>query len=377
MIWKLPYYDEVTNTIDWNSLIDVEWFKDMKGVPQDAIWHAEGDVQTHTIMVCEALINLSEFKELSIQEKHIMVTAALMHDIEKRSTTKEEERYGRICIVAPKHANKGEFTSRTILYKDFETPFNIREQICMLVRYHGIPLWKSNDDSINLDIVSASQYLSIKLVSMIAKADVLGRISSDNSELLDKIEFFKMMSEELGCYDSPRLFKSDLARYTYLSTNGFIDYVPFDETKFTCHMLMGVAGSGKDFYVKNGPLQSDMPIVSLDDLRISMKVKRGNTKFQGHMIQAAKELFKVNMRKGESFIFNATNLTKDVRDKWISLVREYGGRVSIHYIEVPYKKLLKQNKDREYPIPEEAIEKMITKIEMPKYDEAEEIYFNV
>ena len=87
MIWKFPHYN-VANGIDWYMIEDTYgWFREMKDVPQDSIWHAEGDVQTHTKMVCEALINLPEFLELSEQDKHIIFTAALLHDVEKRSTT--------------------------------------------------------------------------------------------------------------------------------------------------------------------------------------------------------------------------------------------------------------------------------------------------
>ena len=126
-MWKFPLY-EVGSEIDWNAIEErFDWFQDMKDVPQDKIWHAEGDVYTHTIMVCEALISLPEFQSLSEQDKHIMFTGALMHDIEKRSTTKEEFLNGRMCVVAPSHAKKGEFTTRQVLYKDIETPFEIRD----------------------------------------------------------------------------------------------------------------------------------------------------------------------------------------------------------------------------------------------------------
>ena len=84
MIWKFPQY-EIDQPINWNAIeSEYTWFRDMKGVPQDAIWHAEGDVHTHTKMVVEALVQLPEFKTLSEQDKHILFTGALFHDIEKK-----------------------------------------------------------------------------------------------------------------------------------------------------------------------------------------------------------------------------------------------------------------------------------------------------
>lgn len=90
---------------NWEELAGgYDWIADMHGVPQDAFHHAEGDVATHTQMVLEALMGLEEFKDLPDEEKAILRIAALLHDVEKRSTTYQETD-GR--IVSPGHAKKG------------------------------------------------------------------------------------------------------------------------------------------------------------------------------------------------------------------------------------------------------------------------------
>ena len=63
-MWTFPYY--IPGQLpDWQALERrFSWFADMKDVPQDPEWHAEGDVFTHTKMVCEALLQLPEFKRL-------------------------------------------------------------------------------------------------------------------------------------------------------------------------------------------------------------------------------------------------------------------------------------------------------------------------
>jgi hypothetical protein len=142
MNWKFPYY-EVDQPIDWDAIeLAFSWFRDMKGVPQDSEWHAEGDVFTHTKMVVEALVSLPDFAPLEEQDKHILFASALLHDVEKRSTTTTEEIDGRIRTVSPRHAKKGEFTVRRLLYTDIITPFEIREEIAKLVRLHGLPLFE-------------------------------------------------------------------------------------------------------------------------------------------------------------------------------------------------------------------------------------------
>lgn len=54
---------------------------------------------------------------------------------------------------------------------------------------------------------------------------------------------------------------------------------------------------------------------------------------------------------------------------------EYGARVTIIYIEVSYKKLLKQNSNREYVVPEDVINKNIAKLDIPTYGEAHDIFY--
>ena len=102
------------------------------GLPQDQFHHVEGDVATHTLRVIEELQKLPGYLALTEQDKEILWTAALLHDVEKRSTTVIEEDGS---ITAKGHARKGEYTVRTLLYKDISTPFIIREKIASLVRF--------------------------------------------------------------------------------------------------------------------------------------------------------------------------------------------------------------------------------------------------
>lgn len=208
MNWKFKYYD-INNGPDWEAIeANCSWFRDMKDVPQDKIWHSEGDVQIHTKMVCEALLGLPEFKELNEVDKHIMFVGALMHDIEKRSTTAEEFRDGRMCIVAPKHAKFGESTAREILYKEFNCGYDVRETICKIVRWHGKPLHESEEKV----LVELATEVPLKFLAMIAKADILGRICEDADEHLERIQFFQMMAEDLGCWNGKRKFETLLVK---------------------------------------------------------------------------------------------------------------------------------------------------------------------
>lgn len=83
------------------------------------------------------------------------------------------------------------------------------------------------------------------------------------------------------------------------------------------------------------------------------------------------------MRAKTSFVFNATNITGDMRGKWISLFTEYGAWVKIVYLEVPYNVLLSQNHNREHKVPEKTLTNMIGKLEIPVPKEAHEVVYEV
>lgn len=374
-MWEFPTY-QPNQPIDWDEIESrFQWFRDMKGVPQDPIWHAEGDVFTHTKMVVEALVALPEFKELNEQSKHVLFASAMLHDVEKRSTTTTEEIDGKERIVSPRHAKKGEFTARSILYIDLPAPFEVREQVAKLVRLHGLPLWAIQKKDPNKEVIKASLVVNTKHLSMLARADIMGRICEDADEILMRIELFNELCRDNKCFGIQRHFDSAYGRFLYLNKpETSPDYVPFDDLKFDVHVMCALPGSGKDTYIKRN---MSLPILSLDDIRREHKIDPTDKKKNGQVIQLGKEQAKVFMRARESFVFNATNITTEMRGKWISLFVDYGAKVKLIYVEVPYKTLLKQNHNREHKVPEAVIHKMISKLEIPVPNEAHELEYHV
>jgi len=371
--WKFPLY-EVGEEIPWEQLCQkFSWLQDMKIVPQDKEWHAEGDVYTHTKMVVNDLVNSPEYKELNEQEQHILFAAAIMHDIEKRSTTITEIKDGVQRIKSPRHAVYGESTIRNMLYKDMVAPYDIREQIAKLVRWHGLPFWVIETNTSVKKVINASLQVDTFLLYLLARSDARGRECVDMQDTLLKIELYKELCLDNDCYGKSKEFSSKLARYHYLNSGEVYPvYESYDDHEFEVIVMCAVPGTGKDTYIKN---ELDIPMLSLDELRIKNKVQRGDKKMQGRMIQEAKEQAKVFMRQKQSFVFNATNTTKDMRARWISLFMEYRAKVKIVYLETSYQKLKSQNKDRAHEVPLEALDKLYERLEMPTFEEAHEVEY--
>lgn len=94
-------------------------------------------------------------------------------------------------------------------------------------------------------------------------------------------------------------------------------------------------------------------------------------------VKICKEKAKAYLRAKKSFVFNATNITIDMRSRWISLFTQYKARVKLIYIEVPYVQLMAQNKARAHAVPEKVIHNMIGKLEMPSPGEAHDVIYEV
>jgi len=379
-MWKFPHY-EVGQPIPWDKLEkEFSWFRDMKGVEQDAVWHAEGDVFVHTKMVAEALVSHPDFQVLSKQDKHILFAVAMLHDVEKRSTTEEEEivenGVKRMATTSRNHAKKGEKTARAILYKDISTPFGIREEICKLVRHHGSPIWAMDREESDKYAIEISLRCNTKHLALFAKADILGRIAKDSEDMMARVELFEMICDTNDCFGKPKEFKSKLGKRHYFThEEAWPDYEPYDEKNFIAYVMSALPGSGKDTYIKNN--LSNLPMVSIDEVRRERKVRRGDKKAEGQAYQAVKEMCKVHMRERKDFVFNATNITKDMRGKVIKEFEEYGAKVTVIYIEVPYKKLISQNHNREHKVPEDAVNDMLFALDVPDATECYDVIYQV
>ena len=364
---KLTHTWQLSAETDWHALeSQFSWVKDMRGVPQDPIYHAEGDVAIHTEMVLKALVKTPEYQNLDVQNQHIIWAAALLHDVEKRSTTKTEA--GR--ITSRNHAKRGEQTTRDILFAEIPTPFWIRESICALVRLHGLPLWFIEKENLNHALLQAADRVPLSLLSLLAKADILGRECEDAEEMLDRIALFEEEAKQLNCLHAPYPFVNDHARFSYFSkSNGDLNYVPFDE--FSCEVILMCAlpGMGKDYYIKTH--YPDYPVISLDALRRERKLPENDLS----VIRDAKEMAKVYLRQKQSFIWNATNLRAQIREQLIALFTAYKARVTLIYLEVPYRVWQKQNKEREHAVPSKILNKMVQGFEFPQKHEAHSVRY--
>lgn len=358
----------------WTYLEDqFDWVKRMSQVPQDSRHHAEGNVAIHTQMVLQALVLEPAFKALSNQDQEVLWTAALLHDVEKFSTTVLQPDGS---ITANGHARKGAQFARQLLYLNELAPFTIREEIVGLIRHHGFPIWLFEKPDPLKALIKVSMEVNTEWLALLARADMLGRICEDQEEMLYRIDCFEAYCQENNCLGKPYEFTSAEAKMYYLQhEDTYINYIPFEIPGFEAVMMSGLPGSGKDTYIKKH--YTDWPVISLDAIRMERGISPTDKIGNGKVIQEAKELARVYLRKQQSFVWNATNITSQMRMQLIDLFSIYKASVRIIYVEVPFGILHKQNKNRENVIPTFALNRLARKLEVPATWEAHEIIYSL
>jgi predicted kinase len=115
----------------------------------------------------------------------------------------------------------------------------------------------------------------------------------------------------------------------------------------------------------------DWPVISLDELRREMKVKP--TANQGPVAAKARAMAREYLRKKQPFVWNATNISRQIRELSINLFAAYNARVRIVYVEAPEDRLYAQNHERPDPIPAEVIRKLTARWEVPDLTEAHHV----
>jgi tRNA uridine 5-carbamoylmethylation protein Kti12 len=66
-----------------------------------------------------------------------------------------------------------------------------------------------------------------------------------------------------------------------------------------------------------------------------------------------------------------------MRAQLIDLFVSYGATVKLVYVEVPYATWKKQNAQRENPVPEKVLNRLLEKLEVPQLYEAHEVVYAV
>lgn len=343
------------------------WGRAMAACQQDSGWHAEGDVWTHTRMVVDQLLRLEEWERLTAEQRFLLIWTALFHDAGKPETTCVDPETGR--TRSPRHALVGSELARRVL-RDLGCDVALREQVAALVRYHGRPPFLLEKGDPESEVISLSWLANNYLLYLFAVADTRGRICATSARPEELLQLWREVAEEQRCLYAPYPFANDVARFRFF--RGELSnrhYTPHDEPRCTVTLMSGLPGAGKDTWLRRH--RPGLPMVSLDSLRDELKVDPEEN--QGTVIQAGREQCREHLRAGRDYAFNATNITRQVRTRWIDLAADYQARIEIVYLEPPWNQICEQNSRRPDPVPTSVMTRLLHRLEPPTITEGHDL----
>ena len=224
-----------------------------------------------------------------------------------------------------------------------------------LVRQHFLPFHVLEATDPRRRIIEASQTVRCNWLAILAEADSRGRKCMDKADILDRVTMFRDFAEEHGCLGGKWEFPSDHSRFAYFhDKSDDPERLVYDDTKLEVVLMSGLPAVGKDTWIQeNLPV---LPVISLDQIRRQLKIAPDDD--QGMVINTAREQAREHLRHQQAFVWNATNTSRTLRSKIIQLLADYHARIRIVYVETTWEELLRRNRSRENPVPEDVIERL-------------------
>ncbi len=217
----------------------LRFFPELEGlqdVPQDPVWHPEGDVWTHTMMVIDEAAALRSGAPGDLA----LMYGALCHDFGKPAATIEDAG----CIRSPKHEAIGASMAREFLER-LRAPGTLCRQVEALVRYHLAPsLYVAQGTTArgyrrlarNLDRAG----VDIELLIRVARADHWGRTTEEaRKRIFPAADAFLAEADKASVrHAAPR----DVVQGRHLQARGFEPGPQFGDILDRCRDVQDATG---------------------------------------------------------------------------------------------------------------------------------------
>lgn len=377
---------------------DLPWLHRLDATPQDPIWHAEGDVLTHTQMVLDELYKLLSTVRVTAEERLVLALAVILHDIAKPETTRTKEINGMERVVATGHEELG-MAYLAPRIADWPLSPTLKTWLLGLVGAHQKPKLLVVREQNKHAYFNLARQAPLHLFYYLEQADMRGRICDDLDSQLELLELFKLYANEFGYWrvdveqqwaKSAKLVLGDMAEKPkeylqlhsqYCFSQGLISQaeegiaIGYGQRESHGHLiiLVGVSGSGKSTWIEK--TVPDYQVISLDELREEINGDRQDQSNFGTVIREAKKRLKAALAAGKSVVWDATSLRLDFRTPLVDIAIAYKAKVSIGCFWVPLAKLKQQNKARQYAVPDDVLEKQLYTWQWPLPCEAHELIY--
>lgn len=363
---------------------------------QDPLWHAEGDVRTHTAMVLEEMnyILQTDGEHWSAERKQALVLSALLHDIAKPLVTREQIVDGEMRIVSPRHADKGRsYLACKLIEADISCTL-VHIVMALVGHHHDLKRLVVRDAPAR-EYRKLARLVDVELLYWLELADTRGRICADKQKEVDMVELFRLHCQEYGVWRCTAPYSEwlqelhgvlhDIDNNTrqYIAAHSIREYEsglivsPHEAVARSWRyrqgwpqivLTVGASGAGKSTWIHDNLMGYCR--VSLDELRECVSGARSNQAENGRVLQAAREALKEHLRKKRKVVWDATNLRRDMREGIVQLAMEYHAHVTLVAFHLAESTVRKRNKQRDHAVPDNVIARQWERLEWPYAHEA-------
>jgi predicted kinase len=178
-------------------------------------------------------------------------------------------------------------------------------------------------------------------------------------DVLCDVALFRELAMEEGCYGIPRAFADRFTRLRYFrGEDVHVDTAYHREQGSRVTLMSGLPASGKDTWIESH--RRGLPVVGFDDAREELGLRHGkNDGLAAH----------------RDFVFIATHLSRQRRERSIDLLLSYGAEVEVAYLEQAEAELLRRNSRRDSTLPNAAIGRMLHRWEVVLPTEAHSVLY--
>jgi len=371
----------------------IGWLLRFKDTLQDSEWHGEGNVHIHTNMVLAELYILFKEQASHIQgwRRQALILGTLLHDIGKPVRTRSLEIQGIERIASPQHESVGR-SYLAFKLTELNLSFKVVWVVLNLVGEHHMPKLLAVKNKPAHDYWCLARQADTELLYWLEVADMRGRICPDLNKQLLNLEEFKLFAEEYAVWGqkldvrsilTPQLDKLDARAQNYVYAhalyqleNGKISQpeealaTTYQHREQHPHLVVMCApsGSGKSSWIAQH--YPDYVLVSLDELRKKFNGDRSSQKNKGQILQASKEQLKVALRQKQGVVWDATNIRSDYRAIITGLGRDYHALITLVVFLLPEKLIYKNNRKRQYSVPDNVLDKQLNGYQLPLLSEA-------
>ena len=349
--------------LDWPAIVAaLSRATVMAGWEQAPVHRAEDAVPTVTRMVCETLVANPSWRALPVDERDAVFAAALLHTV-ARLLPPVAAPDGR--APAPRRPSQSAIMARGLLWR-MGISAALRERICGMIHWQQAPCdWLSQGDPLHA-LIRVSQTTRCDHVALLCAADVEGRGSGDRGHRLERIAQFQERAAEEACLTQPWPFTSAHARVLWFRDPARDPrHAACKDTHGEVVMMSGLPGAGKDTWI--AAHRPDHPVISLDAIRAELSIHPSEN--QHRVIQLARARAREHLQTGAPLVWNATTLTRRIREPLLELLADYSVTIRAVCLEAPPDVLFAQNAARAASVPRTVIERMAAHWQPPDTSE--------